>query len=80
MKTHTGNILIAAPVHPVLVKGFTDLGYTCTIREKITQSSSFDLVADCAGIITSTRLQLNKELIDAAPQLQWIGRMGSGGY
>ena len=78
MKTHSGNILIAAPVHQVLVTGLADLGYHCIISEQITQTSAFDLVADCVGIITSTRLQLNKELIDAAPQLQWIGRMGSG--
>jgi D-3-phosphoglycerate dehydrogenase len=29
-------------------------------------------------VITSTRLQLDKEMIDAAPLLQFIGRMGSG--
>ncbi|HEY9177124.1 MAG TPA: NAD(P)-dependent oxidoreductase, partial [Flavipsychrobacter sp.] len=33
---------------------------------------------DCTGIITSTRLQVNRELMDAAPLLQWVGRMGSG--
>ena len=71
-------VLIAAPVHPVLLDALSSLGYECVIREKITQESGFALISDCVGVITSTRLELNKELIDAAPNLQWIGRMGSG--
>lgn len=73
-----GKVLIAAPVHEVLLRGFELEGYTCDIHEKITQQSAFDLIKDCVGVITSTRLQLDKQLIDAAPKLQWIGRMGSG--
>ncbi len=71
-------VLIAAPVHPVLTDGLQAAGYECLIQEKISQQQAFGLVKDVIGIITSTRLQLDKDLIDAAPQLQWIGRMGSG--
>jgi len=71
-------VLIAAPVHPVLLDALSSLGYECVMHEKITQESGFALIGDCVGVITSTRLQLNKELIDAAPNLKWIGRMGSG--
>ena len=78
MKNNTGNVLIAAPVHPVLTEGLTTLGYTCVLRENITQATAYEVIKDCVGAITSTRLQLDKELLDAAPGLQWIGRMGSG--
>lgn len=71
-------VLIAAPVHQVLTNGLQATGYECLIHEKISQQQAFELIKDVTGIITSTRLILNKELIDAAPQLQWIGRMGSG--
>lgn len=74
----SGNVLIAAPVHPVLTEGLIAAGYTLTIREKITQQEAMALVPDCTGIITSTRLQVDRALIDAAPKLRWIGRMGSG--
>jgi len=70
--------LIAAPVHPVLTEGLAALGYTCVIHENITQAIAFEAIKDCVGVITSTRLQLDRELLDAAPGLQWIGRMGSG--
>jgi D-3-phosphoglycerate dehydrogenase len=72
------NVLIAAPVDTVLTDGLADKGYKCLYHEKITQEKAFDLVRECTGIVTSTRLMLNKELIEAAPKLKWIGRMGSG--
>jgi D-3-phosphoglycerate dehydrogenase / 2-oxoglutarate reductase len=78
MTKETGKVLIAAPVHKVLTDGLTQLGYQCVFKEQITQELAFELVADCIGIVTSTRLELNKELISAAPLLKWIGRMGSG--
>ena len=73
-----GKVLIAAPVHNVLLQGLADRGYECVVREKISQQEAFGLIADCVGVITSTRLQLDKALLDAAPLLRWIGRMGSG--
>jgi D-3-phosphoglycerate dehydrogenase len=73
-----GKILIAAPIHEVLSDGLEQEGYTLLHHETIQQEQGFDLIKDCVGVITSTRLQLNKDLIDAAPMLQFIGRMGSG--
>lgn len=73
-----GKVLIAAPVHPVLTEGLAGLGYELVMQEKISQGIAPALIQDCVGVITSTRLLLNRELLDAAPLLQWIGRMGSG--
>ncbi len=71
-------VLIAAPVHPVLIDGLRNMGYHCVMQEAIQQQQAADLIAECEGVITSTRLYLGKELLDAAPMLRWIGRMGSG--
>ncbi len=78
MRNNTGKVLIAAPVHPVLTDGLAACGYTCIMQEHSSQDIAYGLICDCAGVITSTRLQLDKALLDAAPQLRWIGRMGSG--
>lgn len=75
---HMEKVLIAAPVHEVLLDGLRAVGYECIIENQITQNRAFELVGDCTGVITSTRLQLDKDLLDAAPRLKWIGRMGSG--
>ena len=78
MISSKGRVLIAAPVHVLLTNGLTQAGYECVVHEKITQEAAFTLIQDCVGVITSTRLQLNSDLIDAAHGLKWIGRMGSG--
>ncbi len=71
-------VLIAAPVHHVITDGLAALGYECVIMERITQDVAYTVIGDCEGVVTSTRLQMDKELLDAAPGLKWIGRMGSG--
>lgn len=75
---HTGTVLIAAPVHPVLTDGLLALGYTLRRAESIRPAEAPALLHDCTGVVTSTRLYLGAELLDAAPRLRWIGRMGSG--
>lgn len=73
-----GKVLIAAPVHDVLIEGLTHAGYEIVRAEKITQAIAPGLIRDCVGVVTSTRLHLDKTLLDVATQLEWIGRMGSG--
>jgi len=73
-----GKVLIAAPVDTVLTDGLNAIGYDCVMSESISQDIAHELISDCVGVITSTRLQLDKALLDAAPALKWIGRMGSG--
>lgn len=71
-------VFIAAPVHEILSTGLEQAGFQLVWAEKIDQTSAFSLIQDCVGVITSTRIQLDSNLIDAAPKLKWIGRMGSG--
>lgn len=73
-----GSVLIAAPVHQVLLDGLTKMGYECILKVDIKQDDGAEWLSNCEGVVTSTRLQLNKELLDSAPKLKWIGRMGSG--
>lgn len=73
-----GKVLIAAPVHSVLIKGLEDAGYELLVNESITQRIGMELIRDCVGVVTSTRLQVNREMIDAAQNLRFVARMGSG--
>jgi D-3-phosphoglycerate dehydrogenase len=73
-----GKVLIAAPIHQVLSDGLESAGYELLWQENISQDQGFEWIKGCVGVVTSTRLHLNKEMIDAAPLLQFIGRMGSG--
>ncbi len=73
-----GNVLIAAPIHRVLRERLEAEGYVLVELPNITQTEAGKAIHDCVGIVTSTRLQIDQSLIDAAPMLRWIGRMGSG--
>jgi D-3-phosphoglycerate dehydrogenase / 2-oxoglutarate reductase len=75
---YKGKVLIAAPVHDVLTSGLQSDGYELLRQEDINQDLAMRLVKDCVGVVTSTRLQVDKKMIDAAPNLQFIARMGSG--
>jgi D-3-phosphoglycerate dehydrogenase len=78
MVNTSNKVLIAAPVHEAMINGLQRMGYACLQMPNINQETVVPLLGDIKGIITSTRLQLNKHLLDAAPELEWIGRMGSG--
>jgi D-3-phosphoglycerate dehydrogenase len=71
-------VLLAAPVHAVLREGLGSMGYVLREALGIRQEDAPALLADCEGVVTSTRLKLDAALLDAAPGLRWIGRMGSG--
>jgi|SRR5690606_29444346 D-3-phosphoglycerate dehydrogenase len=73
-----GKVLIAAPIHEILREGLEQAGYSCVFKEDIQQEQAAVYLRDCSGLITSTRLKVDRALIDASPTLQWIGRMGSG--
>jgi D-3-phosphoglycerate dehydrogenase len=61
-----------------LAEGLEAAGYELQYAPDIRQAEAPALLGGCVGVVTSTRLQLDAALIDAAPGLRWIGRMGSG--
>jgi len=70
--------LIIEPAHPVLLDTLTEMGYTFKLVKQISKAEALEIIADYEGLITSNKLFVDKELIDAGSKLKWIGRMGSG--
>ncbi|WP_118972083.1 NAD(P)-dependent oxidoreductase [Taibaiella koreensis] len=71
-------VLIVAPVHKVLIDRMEALGYTCVLGEEIGRPEALATIGQYEGLVTSTRLQVDREFIDRATLLKWVGRMGSG--
>lgn len=70
--------LLIAPVHQVILDELAGMGYTCDVVKSITKEEALAILGDYHGLITSNKLYVDKDLIDAGNQLLWIGRMGSG--
>jgi D-3-phosphoglycerate dehydrogenase len=71
-------VIITAHSHPWLEKKLTEKGYEVTINNTITYAGLETQIADVTGLIVTTRLRIDKNIIDKAPKLKWIGRLGSG--
>ncbi len=71
-------ILITAPCHAVLPNSFKAAGYECINLPNLTYVQLKSMINDVVGLVVTTRLAVDKAILDAAQSLQWIGRLGSG--
>ena len=70
--------IITAPVHEYLPDQLIQRGYRVLYEPEINEDALLREVADATGLIVTTRLRIDRTVIDPAPQLKWIGRLGSG--
>ena len=73
-----GKILISAKTHPGLVPLLESKGYEVLYKPEILYDELLRIISECQGLIVTTRLAIDRTIIDAGKQLQWIGRLGSG--
>lgn len=72
------NILVTAPVHEHLLEGFAVLGYNVMYRPAINYQELLSVIGGVYGLVVTTRIKIDKTIIDSATNLKWIGRLGSG--
>ena len=71
-------ILITAPVHPLLLERLEAMRYQVLFEPTISYEDLLHKVEDVTGIVATTRIPIDKRMIQAAGRLEWIGRLGSG--
>lgn len=75
--TDKPTVLITAKCHPWLIDKL-DEKFTVDFRPTISYDELSEAVTAATGLVVTTRLKIDRHIIDRAPHLKWIGRLGSG--
>lgn len=71
-------VLIIDDVHELLIVGLEQVGYQVSYLPNATRAEIIQVIAPFEVLVVRTKTQINKEIIDAAPNLKIIARAGSG--
>jgi D-3-phosphoglycerate dehydrogenase / 2-oxoglutarate reductase len=71
-------VIITAPAHPNLIEKLSGKGFDVMYVPAVDYNELIELVPQAIGLVVTTRLKIDKAILDAASNLQWIGRLGSG--
>lgn len=71
-------VIITSKAHKFLTETLQHKGYSVLISEKINYEELISIISQAEGLVVTTRMPIDKPLLDKATRLKWIGRLGSG--
>lgn len=71
-------VIITSKVHSYLLDELKTKGYEVLYIPAVTYEEIESLIDNVNGIVITTRLKVDRALIDKANELKWIARLGSG--
>ncbi|MEO6905051.1 MAG: NAD(P)-dependent oxidoreductase [Ginsengibacter sp.] len=71
-------VIITSKAHNYLTDTLQRNGYSVLFSEKITYEELSGIISQAEGLVVTTRMPIDRTLLDKATRLKWIGRLGSG--
>jgi len=70
--------IITGTTHNYLLEQLQKHGYEVIFDPQINYEELIKIINAAEGLVVTTRIKVDKALLDKAPQLKWIARLGSG--
>ena len=71
-------LIITAKAHPILMEKLEQQGFHVDYRPYISYEELLEIISEIEGLVITTRIKVDRQLLDRAVNLKWIGRLGSG--
>src|SRR5687767_6957763 len=71
-------VIITSKVHNYLISSLQQKGYGILHSEQISYEELSAIINQAEGLIVTTRLRVDRAILEKASKLKWIGRLGSG--
>lgn len=78
MSTAAPLVIVTDKVPGFLIEKLQQKHYEVLYQPDITVPQMHELIGTATGLILTTKIKIDKVLLDKAVNLQWIGRLGSG--
>jgi len=72
------NVIITAKVHNWLIEQLQERGFTVELVPAITYEELLETIHEAEGLVVTTRIKIDKPMLEKAVKLKWIARLGSG--
>lgn len=71
-------VLITDDVHESMLPGLEEMGYSVDYHPEITLEEVKKIAGQYKGLVINSKIRVDRKMLEEAPSLRFIGRLGSG--